>query len=487
MSSHSPLRFRKCSRLLMKLPLFVAVGLAAAPLRAEIDRTKKPEPDPAPTASFPDYEQRVLPNGLKVFVIQDDRKPTVTFRLLIKSGSVFDGEKTGVATFVAALLNRGTERRDAAAFAEEGDFIGVRVEASAGSDALAVSAGGLTKYIDPMLDLMSDAVLHPVFPADQFAMEQRKALSALAAERQDPARLAEKLAGKVVFGGHPYGDYRTPQTVQAIKRDDLVAFHRRHFLPNNASLAVVGDIKPSEILTRVEKAFAEWKPGGLPSLELPATPKLTGRTVHLVDRTGSVQSNISIAQPGPPRANPDTPGLNVLNATLGGGFSGRLFQNLRERHGWTYGAYSAFDLRKHAGAFEASAQTRNEVTHLAINETLKEIERLRTEPVPADELELQRQYNVGNYLLSLENSGRTAQRVQDIDLYGLPADFYKTYARRMAEITSDEVKSLAVKYLDPDNVAVVVVGEAKDVKSSLEKIGELFVYDTELKPAGTAR
>ncbi len=486
MNASSTIALRNAPPSVIKLALLLVTGFAAMPLRADIDRTKQPEPDPAPTASFPDYEQRVLRNGLKVFVIQDDRKPTVTFRLLIKSGSVFDKDKTGLAGFVAALLNRGTERRDAATFAQEGDFMGVRVEASANSDAIAVSAGGLTKYTAQILDLLGDAVLRPVFPAEQFAMEQRKVLSTLAAERQDPASLAEKLAGKVVFGGHPYGDYRTPQTVQPVRREDLAAFHQRHFLPNNASLAVVGDVNPSEVFQQVEEAFGDWKRRDLPSLELPPTPKLAGRTIHLVDRTGSVQSNISIMQPGPPRANPDTPGLNVLNATLGGGFSGRLFQNLRERHGWTYGAYSAFDMRKHAGTFEASSQTRNEVTHLAIGEMLKEINRLRTELVPAEELELQRQYNVGNYLLSLENSSRTAQRVQDIDLYGLPADFYKTYARRMAEVTSADVKSLAAKYLDLDNVAVVVVGEAKDVKEKLGELGPVFVYDTELKPVSNA-
>ncbi|RYD69700.1 MAG: insulinase family protein [Verrucomicrobiaceae bacterium] len=179
---------------------------------------------------------------------------------------------------------------------------------------------------------------------------------------------------------------------------------------------------------------------------------------------------------------PDVPELNVLNATLGGGFSGRLFQNLRERNGWTYGAYSAFDMRELAGLFEASAETRNEVTHLAIAETLKEIERLREEPVPEEELELQRQYNVGNYLLSLENAGRVAQRVQDIDLYDLPADFYKTYAKKMATVTPSEMQELARKYLDAKNAAVIVVGEAKDVKPGLEKLGKVTVYDTDLKP-----
>jgi predicted Zn-dependent peptidase len=460
----------------------LAVALSVAPLYAEIDRTKKPEPGPAPEASFPDYKEVTLANGLKVFVIEDDRTPTVTFRLLIKSGSAFDGDKTGLAGFVAGLLNRGTATRDAATFAQEVDFIGGKLEAMAGPDAISIGTAGLTKYTDKLLALFTDAVLNPAFPQDQLEREQRKALSQLMAEKQEPGALAGKLTGKIIYGSHPYGAYRTPETVKAINRDDVVAFHKAHFLPNNATLAVVGDVKPDTILPLIEKALGQWAKGAVPALKGPELPKLEGVKVHLVDRPGSVQSNIVIAETGPKRSDPNVPELNVLNATLGGGFSGRLFQNLRERNGWTYGAYSAFDMRKLGGSFQASAETRNDVTHLAIVETLKEIERLRSEQAPDVEIELQRQYNVGNYLLSLENAGRTAQRVQDIDLYGLPSDFYKHYAKRMATVTPGQLQELAKTYLDPNNTAIVVVGEAKEVKAELEKLGQTTVYDTDLKP-----
>ncbi len=460
----------------------LVVTCAVAPLRAEIDRSKKPDAGPAPEASFPDYKEKTLANGLKIFVIEDDRKPTITLRLLFRSGSTFDGSKTGLASFVAALLNRGTEKRDAATFAKEIDFLGATLEASAGSDSLGVATSGLTIYTDKLLDLFTDAVLHPVFPPDQFARIQRQMLSKLAAERQEPAALVGKMTGKVLYGSHPYGAYQTPETVKAIVREDLVGFHRRHFLPNNATLAIVGDVKADVIIPQIEKALGGWAKGEIPTLETPPLPTSQGVTVHLVDRAASVQSNIVIAQAAPARNNPDVPELNVLNATLGGGFSGRLFQNLREKHGWTYGAYSVFDMRKLAGGFEANAETRNEVTGPAIEETLKEINRIRDEPIPDAELELQRQYNVGNYLLSLENPARTAQRVQEIDLYGLPADFYKHYAKRMASTTPQQVQDLGKKYLHPENASIIVVGEAKDVKPQLEKFGKVYVYDTDLKP-----
>ena len=308
-------------------------------------------------------------------------------------------------------------------------------------------------------------------------------LSAISAERQQPAQLAGKVATRVVYGTeHPYGRYRTEESVSSINRDDLVKYHDSWFVPNNATLAVVGDVQPDEVLARVEMAFEGWQRKEVPAMTFPDAPKMEGMTIHLVDRPGSVQSNIIITHPGPARNNPDTPEINVMNGTLGGGFSGRLFQNLREQHGWTYGAYSAFDLRKVAGDFSANAETRNEVTAPAIQETLAEIKRLQNEAVPDPELELQREYNVGNYLLSLENASRTAQRVQDIELYGLPADFYKRYAKRMASTTASQVMELARHYLSVENVAIVVVGEASQIQPELEKIAKVVVYDQDLKP-----
>ncbi len=458
--------------------------VSALPLHAEIDRTKKPAPDPAPAAAFPDYKTVTLKNGLKIFVIEDDRKPTLSLRLLFKGGSTLDGAKTGLAGFTAGLLNHGTATRDTATFAQECDFIGMKLEATAGGDALSVGAGGLTKYTAKIFELFADAILHPAFPAEQLAKEQKKALSQLAAEKQQPASLLDKLQGKIIYGDHPYGNYSTPESVNAITRDDLVAFHETYFAPNNATLAIVGDVKADDIVPLVEKALAGWESRNIKARNLPEIAPIKGLTVHLVDRPGSVQSNIGITETGPARNSPDSAELNVVNATLGGGFSGRLFQNLREKHGWTYGAYSAFGMNKLGGAFEASAETRNAVTVPAIQETLAEMKRLRDEPVPDAELELQRQYNIGNYLLSLENASRNAQRVQDIDLYGLAPDYYKRYAKRMEAVTPSIAQQLAQQYISIENIAICVVGEAKEIKAELEKLGKVIVYDTDLKPVG---
>ncbi len=464
-------------------PALLALTATLTPLlHAEIDRSLKPEPGPAPAVSFPDFKEVTLSNGLRVFFIQDDRRPTVTFRLMLKSGSIFDGQKSGMASFTSSLLNRGTSRRDAANFARETDFIGSRVEAVAGSDAISLTASALNKYTDQLLDLMADAARNPVFAEEQLTKIRKLTLSGLEAQKQEPAKLSSKLTGKLVYGNHPYGAFATPETVQSITRDDLVQFHSTHFRPNNATLAVVGDVSMETVLPLIEKAFGSWERAEIPAQPQAAFPEIKGRSVHLIDRPGSVQSNIIVAKPGPARNTPDLPEVLVLNSTLGGGFSGRLFANLREKHGWTYGSYSSFDLRRQGGSFDASAETRNDVTSPAIGEILNEITRIRDESVPESELNLQRQYNVGNYLLSLENSSRTAQRVQDIDLYGLPSDFYRHYARRLGGVSPELLQKTARTHLDPANTLIVVVGEAKEIRASLEPLGPVTVYGTDLKP-----
>jgi zinc protease len=478
------------------LPLLLSTFILSA--QADIDRTKKPEAGPAPEAAFPDYVTEVLPNGLKVFVIEDDRKPTITMRLVIKAGDAFDSTP-GIAGFVASLLNRGTATRDALTFAKAVDSLGATLEAGSGPDSISVSTSGLTKVTDPLLVLFVDAVMHPAFAQEEFAKAQKRTLSSLTAQKKEPRALAGKLMNRVIFGNHPYGKFPTPESVKEISREDVVGFYKNCFSPRNASLAIVGDVKAADILPKIEEAFGVWE-GGSGGMSFGPVRKTSGLTIHLLDLPGSVQSNVIVCRDGPSRRgntdslqiprmgngalggrDSDLPEMNVMNSILGGGFSGRLFQNLREKHGYTYGSSSAFGYNRDAGYFQATAETRNDVTAAAIMEILGEIKRIRMEPVAEPELELQRQYNIGNYLLSLENAGRVAARVQDMDLYGLAPNFYKTYAKRMAAVTPAKVKELAEKYLSSMNAAIVVVGDAKQIRESLEKIAPVVLYDTDLK------
>jgi predicted Zn-dependent peptidase len=248
----------------------------------------------------------------------------------------------------------------------------------------------------------------------------------------------------------------------------------------------VGDIDPVATLAKVKEAFADWKSSGIgipESLPIAAPiPEVKGISVAVVDRPGSVQTNIIVAGRGVPKNNPDVPQLSVVNSVLGGGMSGRLFANLREKHGFTYGSYSGFPQKKLAGAFTATAEVRNEVTGAAVEQILNELKRITGEPIPESELALQRNFLIGNYLMSVENDQRMGERLQEIDLYGLPEDYFKTYAQKLADITPEKAAELAKKYIDPNDLLIIAVGEAKEIVPQLEKFGKVTLYNTDLQP-----
>ena len=451
------------------------------PTTEPVDRTRPPASGSLPSVHFPEPAAETLPNGLRFYILASRREPIVTYRLMIKSGSMFDGGKPGLAELTADLLNKGTAELTADQFAKKTDFIGASVEASDGSDAVTVVASGLANYADELLGFLRDAALHPAFLEEEVKRQQIQNISNLTQKKMDPEDLAARLRNKLLYGEHPYGKSATPESVRSITREDVVKFHDTFFVPNNATLVVVGDVNPEAIRTAVRKAFGDWKQGTVPALNPPAFPKVEGVSIHLVDRPASVQSNILFAGRGISHGNPDAPELQVVNSVLGGGCSGRLFANLREKHAFTYGSYSGFQEKKFGGTFTATAEVRNAVTADAATEMLNELKRIVSEPIPDPELNLQRNYLAGNFLLSLESNQRTAERIQDVDLYGLPEDYYKTYARRLTTVTPEKAFELAKKYIDPNDGVIVVVGEAKDVLPQLQKLGKVTVYDTDLK------
>ncbi len=447
----------------------------------EIDRTLPPKAGPLPPVVLPKVVTKDLANGLRLFILRDQRQPTVTFRLLIKAGSLYDGASPGLASMTASLLNKGTSTLSAEAFAQKTDFLGARVEASANDDFLSVIASGLSRDASELLGFFGGAILDPAFSASELEKERRTTISDLIAERANPSAQAALLRNQLLYGKHPYGARATPESITALTREQIVAFHKEIFIPNNATLVIVGDIDTETISKEAAKVFGQWKKGEIKPPQLAAFPKIEGITFHLVDRPASVQSNLLVAGVGVARNNPDLPELQVVNSVLGGGFSGRLFSNLRERNGYTYGAYSGFAARKLGGAFSATAQVRNEVTAAATKEIFHELERLRTEPIPEDELKLQRTYLAGNYLISLESDRRIAERIQEVDLYGLSADYWEEYANRLNSVTPAMASELAKKYIDPKDLVVVVVGKAEEVLPQLKELGPVTVYDADFK------
>ena len=475
----------KSLRILLLSALLLLVG---GQLHAQIDRTKKPAPGPAPTASFPDYYEIALDNGLKVFVVTNDAQPVVNFRLLVRSGSEYDGDVSGIASSVTELLTAGTATRSKLQFAQEEDQLGLSIGAGAADDQMSLSGSGLKKNMAKLLDLMTDALYNPTFPEDEIEKMKKQSLSGLKTVKRDPDAVMGRLQITVGYAPHPYANFATEKDVENTQRQALVDFHRKYFIPNNASLAVVGDVTPDEILPVIKKYFGSWKKGTAPANRFPKPNGITGRSVHLVD-LGKTQTQTAITAQvaGMDRRDADYLPASLMNSIIGGGFSGRLFANLREKHGFTYGAYSSFEARKNAGLWQASASVRRVATDSAFTQILLEMDRMRNEPIDDETLEMHKQYAAGRFLLGLESANTIASMVQNIDLYDLPKDYYKTYISKLMKVSPADIQRLSKKYLDTGNIAFLAVGDASVIAEPLAALGEVRLYDTDMNPVSAAQ
>ncbi|MCB2204781.1 insulinase family protein [bacterium] len=455
---------------------------------AQIDRSKQPEPGPAPKASFPEYYETQLDNGLKVFVVSNHAEPVVNFRLLVKSGSENDGAHSGVAEFTTDLMTSGTKSMSSLEFAKAADFLGLNIGASAADDQMSVYGSGLKKHMEKLLGLMTDALYNPSFPQDELEKLQKQTLSGLKTVHKSPDAVMSRLQITVGYSPNPYSNFQTEADVEAITRDDLVSFHDKYFIPNNASLAIVGDVTPDEILPIVKQYFGDWKQGNMPTNNFPDPKVIMGRDVHLVDLGKTqTQTEISVSASCIQRNNPDYIPLSMMNSILGGGFSGRLFANLREKHGFTYGAYSSIEGRRFAGMWNATASVRRIATDSAFTQILLEMNRMRDEKVDEDVLDMHKEYASGRFLLGLENPSSIASMVQNIDLYDLPDDYYRNYVSNLMAVTTDDVQHMAQKYLDPQNVALLAVGDASVIADRLKQFGPVKMYDTDMHPVSAEK
>ena len=448
---------------------------------AELDRSTRPAPAPAPESSFPEYDTMQTEQGLTIYSIESERQPVITYRLLFRTGGLFDDNKPGLVEFVASMLDKGVEGKSAYELASEIDFIGASLSASATSDFIAISVSGLSRYKTELLDILKSVVLNPVFPQEELEKLRQRTISNLISEKSEPDALVDKLRRKLVYGDGAYGAYKTEESVASIQRDDLIAFHSEHLIPNNASLAIVGDFNGNEEIDRVSSVFSDWKRSELPVMAELSFPAVDGQTVHLIDREDSVQSTVRVTQQSIPKSNPDTPELRVVMSVLGGGFSGRMFQNLREDKGYTYGAGSYSANAAKFGAIVSYADVRNDVTADAVKEIFYELQRIGDEPIPESELEMHKKYLSGNYMLSLERPLTIAQLVQEIDVYDLDPDHYRSYVAQMMSVTPDLAEELASKYIRPESSVVAVVGKWSEIGNTLKEAWPVTVYDEDLK------
>jgi predicted Zn-dependent peptidase len=431
-----------------------------------------------------------LPNGLTVLVLERHELPTVDFALWIKSGALEDPKDLpGLAKFTADMLREGTSHRSSAQIASEIDAIGASIEASAhfGSSHSEVIASGLVENTAKLLDLMSDLVENPTFPQDELAKYKTRQLADLEQERSDPDFLSMERFHRVLYRDFPAAVIApTPTSVKAATSEQLKQFHDRYYVPNNAILGVAGDVQARQVLALIEKYFGSWKkqPVGAPTLA--ALPAPAPARVYLVDRPGSVQTNIVAGDFALRRTDPDFIPLRVMNRILGEGPTGRLFLNLREEKGYTYGAYSYYTADTYPGAFVAETQVRNAVTDGSMHELLGELKRIRDQAVPENDLEDARHAIVAGFALSLERPATLLNYWMTSKYFGLPEDYWDRYPAEVAKVTPEVVQRVARKYVDLDHLQVVCVGDGKQIKDVLSKYGTVEVYDTNGKPVAAA-
>ncbi len=447
---------------------------------AEAFRREPPAPLAPRSMNLPAVGDATLANGLRVLFVESGRLPLVSFRLAFRSGDADDpGDRAGLTDLMTGMLNEGTGTRTSRQLADEVARVGATLSSGASADFTTVAATALTTYSDEILELMADIILRPSFPADELELTKQNTLQNLIAQRGQPAFLANERVSRVIYGEHPYSIVApTPQSIDAATRAELADYHRARFIPNNAVFIVGGDFQRDEMLARLEELFGAWQRGEARARQFPAPPARTGRTLYLVDRPGSAQSNIVIANPGLTRTHPDYFPALLMNTILGANASSRVFMNLREEKGYTYGAYTSLDARREAGSFRATAEVRTAVTGDSLKEFFYEFGRIRDEPVTEKELTDAKTYLTGIFPIRLETLDGLIDQLLQIEMLGLPEDYLLTYRDRIQAVTREEVQRVARLYVQPDHAAVVIVGDAAAVRAQAETYaGRVELYD----------
>lgn len=467
---------------LLLVASFTTTAFAQTMTQTEDFRRQAPAPLPAKPLTLPKPYETTLANGLRVVVLEDKRLPIVSYRLALRTGNANDPvELPGLNSIMAGLLNEGTATRTSKQIADEVARLGASLSAGGNADYTTVSASALSIYGDKIMDLMADIALHPSFPEDELARQKKNSKQGLVLQRSRPDFLANERLAKVIYGQNPYSVISpTPASIDAITRDKLASFHKQSFVPNNAVLVIVGDVKRDDVMNRVKTLFGSWSKGQPLAQNFPAPPARSARAIYLVDRPGSAQSNIVISNLGLTRSSADYFPAVVMNTVLGQNASSRLFMNLREKRSLTYGAYSSIDARRNAGSFRASSEVRTPVTGEALKQFFYELERIRTEPVSAKEITDAKSYLTGVFPIQLETQEGLINQLVQIKMFDLPANYLETYREHINAVTSADITRVAQTYITPDRVAIVVVGDAGKIMDQLKPYAQnIELYDAQ--------
>ena len=456
---------------------FLGFVLCASVASAQPARDWPSEGPPRPLAAhevqFPPYEIRTLDNGLKVVAVLHHEQPAVSIRLLVGAGSAQDPKgKGGLANLTANLLDQGTTTKSAQQIADQIDFIGGDLGTGAATDLSYVNVVVMKDSFQFGLELLADVAHNPSFAPEEIERQKDQTLSSLRVNADDPGYIADTVFDRLVYGFHPYGlpATGTQDSLAALTRDDLQSFHRQYFVPNNMILAIVGDVTSDEAFAAAQKVFGGWARGTLPAAQ-PIDPPQPTRRIVIIDKPDAVQTSIRVGQLAIPRKHADYTAWDLAVKILGGEGANRLHQVLRSQYGLTYGAEADMEARKQAGDYVAQTETRTDQTAQALRLTIDEFSRLSRERVGDRELSDAQAYLAGSFPLTIETPDQIATQVLNVVFFDLPISDIATYRERVLAITPDDVQRVSRKYVRPDQLSIVLVGNARAFASQLVEMG----------------
>ncbi len=463
----------------MKNKIFsiITIFLLSLGVSAQIDRSKQPKPGPAPTINLGTPETFELKNGLKVLVVENHKLPRVSATLTIDNLPNALGDKKGAEGLLGGMLGTGSTNIPKAKFDEEVDYLGANISFwDEGA-----RANSLSKYFPRVLELMADAALNPVFSQDEFDKQKKQSLEGIKNQESSVKAIATRVENALTYGkAHPFGEFTTKESLENVKIDDVQKLYDTYYKPNNAYLIIIGDVNFKDVKKQVKSLFSKWQIAELPKKELPAVENPSVTEIDFIDVPNAVQSEVSVINAVKLHMNDkDYYAALLANQILGGGGTARLFKNLREDKGFTYGAYSGIGASRYASRFKATAAVRNAVTDSAVVEFVKEIKDVRSKPIDQAELDLVKAKYVGSFVRALQRPQTIANYALNIQTLGLPADYYENYLKNFEAVTLEDVQKAANKYFKIDNARIIVTGKGVDVADKLEQLGyKVNYFDT---------
>lgn len=450
-----------------KIVLLVAILSMSFALNAQVDRTKKPTPGPAPVVKFGKADKFTLKNGLTVIIVENHKLPRASARLTVDNKPYFEGTKAGVSGMMGSLMGRGTPSITKDDFNERVDFLGANI----GFGSSSAFAASLSRYFDEVLGLMADGVKNSQFTQEEFDKEQKITLDGIKSNEKSVTSAARRVENLLTYGAnHPYGEYISKESVNNITLADVETNYNRYYRPNNAYLIIQGDIKPKKIKKLVKKLFGDWKTGEIPEIEIQKPINVETTEINFINMDNAVQSEISIINNIELKlGDKDYYAALLANRILGGSGTARLFKNLREDKGYTYGSYSRIRQSRYAASFRATASVRNMVTDSSVVEMMKEINTIRYKKITKSELKNAKAQYIGSFVINVQKPETVAGYALNRELYNLPENYYETYLEKINAVTIDEVQNAAIKYFRADKARIIITGKGIDVLKNLEK------------------